>query len=97
MIQDALSPCEAKTWIFTARENRGVLNGDAALIVIAIQSPSLKLAARELSFMHQRMKWMFMMVALFPNGMKTGDERGFRKQGRIDGLSLPHIASSIPS
>src|SRR6266404_4581456 len=47
MIEDAFSPGEAKVRIFAARQNCRVLDRDAALIVIAIQSPRLKLAARE--------------------------------------------------
>ena len=99
MVENALAPRQAKGGIFAARENGGVLNRNAALIVIAIQSPGLKLAAREFALVHQRMKRMFVVIALFANGVKSGDEVGFRKQRqvRVDGLGLAHIASSIPS
>src|SRR5438477_12466391 len=59
MIEDAFAPGEAKVRIFAARQNRRVFDGDAALIVVAIQGPCLKLAARELAFMHEQVKRMF--------------------------------------
>src|SRR5580692_7118982 len=46
VIEDALTPSEAEAGIFAARENRRVFNRNAALVVVAIQSPSLKLPAR---------------------------------------------------
>src|SRR5579859_5494208 len=59
VIENALSPRLAKRWIFAARENGCVFDGNAALIKIAIECPSLKLAARELALMHQQVKRMF--------------------------------------
>lgn len=99
VIEDAFAPGEAKGGIVAACENGGVLDGDAALVVIAIEGPGLQLAAGEFSFVHQRMKWMFMVVALFANGVKAGDEDRFGKRRRFEGLSLAHThtASSIPS
>jgi len=50
------APGETKRGVFAAREDGRVLNGDAALIVITIQRPGLKLAARELAFMHEQVE-----------------------------------------
>ena len=80
VIEDALAPRQAKGRIFAAREDRGVFDGDAALIVVAIERPGLQLAAREFAFVHQRMKWMLVVIALFADGVKAGDEVGFREQ-----------------
>ena len=99
MVEDALAPGEAEGGIFAAREDRGVFDGNAALVVVAIQGPGLKLAARELAFVHQHVKWVLVVIALFADGVKSGDEVGFReqRQERVDRLGLAHIASSIPS
>jgi len=48
--------------------------------------------------MHQEMKRMFMMVALFTNGVKAGDELSFREQGTVRfGGGNGHNSNSIPS
>jgi len=44
VIEDAFAPCETEGGIFAAREDGGVFDGDAALIVVAIESPRLELA-----------------------------------------------------
>ena len=80
MIEDALTPSEAEDGIFTAREDGGIFNRDAALVIVAIQSPRLKLAARQLAFVHEQVKWMLVMVALFADRIKAGEELGFREQ-----------------
>ena len=53
VIEDAFAPRQAKGGIFAACEDGGVFNGDAALVVVAIERPRLKLAAREPAFVHQ--------------------------------------------
>src|SRR5258708_3666562 len=80
MVEDALAPGEPKCGIFAAREDGRIFDGDAALIVVPIQGPCLELAARELAVMHQQMKRMFVVIALFADGVKAGNERGFREQ-----------------
>src|SRR5277367_2903929 len=99
MIEDALAPRESESGIFAARENGGIFNRNAALVVVTIQSPGLQLAAGKFSFVHKRMKRMFVVVALFADSVKPRDEICFReqRQRRVDGLDLAHIASSIPS
>src|ERR1039457_2307384 len=79
MIDDALAPREAKRRIVGAREDRCVLDGNAALIGIAVQRPGLQLAAREFSFVHQQVERMLMVVALLANGAELRDEVGFGK------------------
>src|SRR5579859_2870213 len=74
-----------------------VFDGDAALIVVAIERPGLELASREFSLVHQAMKWMFVVIALFADGVKTRNEVSFREQRRVGGLGLGHTAISIPS
>ncbi len=63
-----------------ASQNGRVFDGDAALIIVTIQSPRLKLSARELAFMHEQVKWMLVVITLFTNGVKAGDELGCREQ-----------------
>src|SRR6266446_520993 len=52
----------------------------AALIVITIQRPGLKLASRKLAFMHEQVKRMLVVIALFANGVKASDELRFRER-----------------
>jgi hypothetical protein len=62
-----------------AGEERCVFAGNARLVVGAIESPSLKLAASERAFMHQFVKGMLVVVALFADGVEAGDEVLFRE------------------
>jgi len=39
--------------------------------------PGLQLPARQLAFMHQQMKRVLMVITLFANGVKAGDEIHF--------------------
>src|SRR5258705_12831021 len=84
MIEDAFAPSEAEQGVFAAREDGRVLDGDAALVVVTIESPRLKLAPREPAFVHEQVKGMLVMVALFSDGMKAGDELGLREQRLFD-------------
>src|SRR5690348_15926523 len=74
VVEDALAPGEAKSGVFAACKNSSVFDGDAALIVVAIQCPGLKLAAGQLAFVHEQVKGMFVVIALFANGEKAADE-----------------------
>jgi len=60
-------------------------------VVVAIERPGLKLAARKLAFMHEEMKGVLVVVALFTNGVKAGDERGFREQGFSDDVWVDEV------
>jgi len=87
VIEDALAPGEAEGRVFASREDGCIFDGDTALIVVAIKRPGLQLAAGELAFMHQQMKWMLVVVALLANGMKAGDELGFGERRLLDVLT----------
>src|SRR2546428_6539406 len=52
-VEDALAPGAAKVRVVAASENRGILARKGTLIGVTIQRPSLKLPARELSFVHE--------------------------------------------
>ncbi len=53
VIEDAFAPGDAEPGVFAARENCGVFDGYSALIVVTIECPSLKLAAREPALVHE--------------------------------------------
>src|SRR6267143_3586465 len=74
VIDDAFAPSAPEIRIFRSREEGRIFNRDSALVIIAIEGPGLKLAARQLALMHQKMKWMLVVVTLFANGVKAGDE-----------------------
>src|SRR6266850_670400 len=99
VIEDAFAPSEAEGGIFAARENRCVFDGNAALIVIAIERPRLELATRELAFVHQCVERVLVVVALLSDSVKAGDERGFRKRRCLsdDVHRWVHSSNSIPS
>jgi hypothetical protein len=44
------------------------------LIETAVQRPRLELPALEFPLMHQKMKRVLVMIAVFPDGMKASDE-----------------------
>ncbi len=65
MIDDALAPSAPELGRFAASEDQSVFDGDGFLIVVAIEGPGLELAARQLSLVHQLMKRMLVVIALF--------------------------------
>src|SRR5271156_3748199 len=65
VIDDAFAPGAAEIGVFAAGQDGGIFDGDAALIVVAIERPGLKLAAGELAFVHAQMKGMAMVIAFF--------------------------------
>jgi hypothetical protein len=97
VIEDTLAPGQAKLWVFAAGKDRCVFNWYSALIEIAIQNPRLELAACKLSFMHQKMERMLVVIALFANGVKASDELGSRKQRQCFVYHGSHSLNSMPS
>src|SRR4029077_19784971 len=95
VIDDAFAPSAPEIRIFGSREDRSVFDRDSALVVVTIESPGLKLGACELALVHKKMKWMLVVVTLFADGLKAGDEFRFREQSvthnkiRI-GIPSPH-------
>src|SRR5580704_3918164 len=65
VIDDSFAPGAAEIGIFATRENGRIFNRDAALIVVAIERPSLELAASELAFVHSQVERMAMVIAFF--------------------------------
>src|SRR5262252_3155866 len=80
VIDQALAPGGAEGVIIRARKKRGVFARDVRLIVVAVEGPSLQLPAAERALVHELMKRMPVVVALFADGVKTGDELFFGKQ-----------------
>src|SRR5215467_16327032 len=77
VIENALAPRQAESRILAPRKNRGVFDRNAALIKIAIERPGLKLAPRELALVHQQVKCMLVVIALFSNDMEAGHKLRF--------------------
>ena len=46
----------------------------------------MELAARELAFVHHQVKRMLVVIALFTNGVKAGDELGFGEQRLFENI-----------
>ena len=77
MVLQALAPGGAEGVVFGTGEQRGVFARDIALVIVAIERPSLELAARQCALVHQRVERMLVVIALFADGMKASDEIGF--------------------
>src|SRR2546430_8048673 len=80
VVEDAFAPRQAERRVLAPRKNGCVLDRNAALVEIAVERPGLELAARELAFVHHQVKRMLVVIALFTNGVKAGDELGFGEQ-----------------
>src|SRR5579859_7587543 len=74
VVEDAFAPGDAKGGVLAARENRRVFDGDVRLVVVAIEGPGLQLPARELAFVHQQVERMLVVIALFADGVESGDK-----------------------
>src|SRR5258708_40047461 len=74
VVKDAFAPGDAKNGILAPGENYGVFDGNVRLVIVAIQSPGLQLPAGELAFVHQQMEWMLVVIALFGDGVESGDK-----------------------
>src|SRR5262245_16681320 len=93
MIHQTFAPGDAKALIVRASKECGVLSWNMALVVVAIERPSLHLAAAQRSFVHEFVKRVLMVIALFADRVKSGDEVGFGEQMPF----RSHRVSSIPS
>ena len=100
VIDDALAPGAAEGRIVAAREDDGVLDGNDALVVVAIERPGLQLAARQFAFVHQQVERMLVVVALGADGSQALFEFGGRQQfccsDRQSVISIPSQATSQP-
>src|SRR5215469_7958270 len=65
MIEKALAPGEAERGIRATCEDGGVLDRNAALIEVAVKRPCLQLTACQLALVHQQVKRMLVVIALF--------------------------------
>jgi hypothetical protein len=86
VIENSFAPSPAKFRVITAREDDGVLDGDAALIVVAVEDPRLELSSCEFAFMHQQMKRMLMVIALFSHGAHARSQFFNRKKWSETGI-----------
>src|SRR5205823_2043990 len=99
VIGNPLAPGKSERRIFSARENRGVFDGNSVLVEVAVECPGLKLTAGELVVMHEQMKWVFVVIALFANGMEASGELGFGKGRPFESACHwhGHSSNSMPS
>ena len=95
MIDQPFAPDEAKALVVRSSEKNCVFPRNMALIVVAVQGPSLQLAAAQRTFMHQFVEWMLVVVPLFADRVKTGDEVCFRQGWLL--ILMSHRVTSMPS
>src|ERR1700732_4338313 len=103
VVNHPLAPRQPERWILAARQNGRIFQRYMALVVVAVQRPGLQLPARELALMHQQMKRVLVVITLFANCMKSGDEFTlwqhlfFCRAANRDVSGRVHSSSSIPS
>src|SRR5215472_896341 len=95
VIDQAFAPRGAERGVIGAGEQGGVLARDVRLIVVAVEGPSLELAAAERAFVHQLMKRVLVVIALLADGVEAGDELFFGKWMAF--LLVAHSVNSMPS
>ena len=64
VIDHALRPLAAQLRVDDPGHERRVLDGDPALVVVAIERPGLELPASEAAFAHQHVEGVLVVVAL---------------------------------
>ena len=74
LILGAFAPGTAEIRIFASRKNGRIFDRDTALVIVSIEGPGLKLPSSELAFMHQKMEGVLVMVTLFTDSVKPGNE-----------------------
>src|SRR3954454_23346732 len=73
MVDDPSDPLAADVEVGAVREDRRVLEGDAALVVEAVRDPALQLLARELARVHAHVERVEVVVPA-PLRAQPGDE-----------------------
>src|SRR5205823_11309699 len=81
--------------ILRLRQDKGVLDGDTGLVVVAIQDPLLKLEPGQFSFVHESVEGMVVVIAVATFSRKPIDEGFFGK--RIPMVVPLHSVISMPS
>ena len=103
VIDHALAPGAAKDGIGAARENDRIFDRDDALIVVAVQGPSLQLSAAEAAFVHHQMKGMLVVIAFFAHAAQLRAQAFERKQALSSAarlllqVELPSILRDLPA
>src|SRR5437868_15301052 len=75
-----MEPDPPKVGILRLRHDKGVLDGDTGLVVVAIQNPLLELEPGQLSFVHESMEGMVIVIAGAAFSRKPIDEGLFGKR-----------------
>src|SRR5437588_1974209 len=90
-----MEPDPPKVGILSLRQDKGVLDGDTGLVVVAIQDPLLELVPGQFSFVHESVEWMVVVIAVATFLGKPIDEGLFGK--RIPMVVFLHSLISMPS
>src|SRR5690606_10527708 len=101
MIGDAVPPFDARGAVAEARDDHGVLYGDGALVVIAVERPGLHLPLVELAAMKQAVEGVQAVIARGADVAELGFEFVCRIKrgvgGNGEGRHGVHRVISIPS
>ncbi len=96
VIDDALAPDPPQRRVFHARQDRGVLQWNAALVFEAVQGPGLHLPTIELAVMQQRMEWMLVVIQTRTDGTQVCFQLIGAEQRTHRAISRPSWATSQP-
>ena len=94
MIDDALAPGAAKGGILAAREDDGIFDRNAALVVIAVQGPGLQLPTAEAAFVHEQMEGMAMVIAVSAD-FAEGCAQLFQCPAHLEGAAFKDGAAHV--
>src|SRR5262249_8825434 len=101
VVADALDPHAAEGRILGLRQDDGVLDGHARLVVVAVHHPLRQLQARELPGVHEVVVAVVVVVALLALAADPLDELLARQRGtRLaahNRTSMPSSATSQPA
>ena len=99
VVADAADPHAAEGRIFRLGQDDGVLDGDARLVVVAVQHPLLELELGQPALVHEHVVPMVIVVALLSLAADPGDELVARQRGpyRHRVTSMPSAAISHPA
>src|SRR5581483_10814827 len=96
VVDDALAPLPAKGGILRPRQESGVLVGDPALIIVAVQGPGLDLRAGQLAAVEQGMERVAVVIARLAHGPQPRFQCLGRQQLAHSSISMPSKATSQP-
>src|SRR5437899_6647246 len=94
VVDDPLDPLLTHFTLGAARQDQGILDGNADLIIEAVCHPQLQLLARQLTPVHPLVEGVEVVVAALQDAAQTADQPVHRWRPHLHAHSSNSIASS---